>query len=410
MNVKEKFLELTSRTYPHETEHELYPLLPDNLLTDDFGNKYIQIGDTTTMFTSHLDTATKANTNITHVIDGDIIKTDGKTILGADDKAGVVIMLNMIENNVPGLYYFFLGEEVGCIGSSKLAESFKKSQKLEHINKVISFDRRDTDSIITHQSSARSCSDAFAEALAEQLNRFSKEVYDNDTVFEYKKDHTGICTDSIQFTSLYSECTNISVGYYEEHTFRERQNIKHLDKLAKTCCLLDWESLPVERDFTKKEYYSYGQSYQSHYGSRWSEEDYEYSNRSYSRYGSSYNNYSTALKDEKKYFIDRSFGSAYSSSITVENGSNKVKAVNLSYDRLNYEKSLIEELFYYLEVQYKALTWSGEKAIVCYDNSHVFTNVSRDELSEFLPELNFWEIEYERQIHEDLWDSPDWMW
>ena len=413
MNIKQKFLELTQRTYPHETENDLFHLLPDSLLTDEFGNKYIQIGETNTMFTCHLDTARNPSNgqyvNINHVIEGDIIKTDGTTILGADDKAGCVILLYMIENKVPGLYYFFLGEEVGCIGSKKLAEKFK-TNKLDYINKVVSFDRKNLNSVITHQSSIRCCSDKFAEALAEQLNICSKQVYDNDIIFEYKPDWTGICTDSIQFLSIYPECTNISVGYYEEHTVRERQDIKHLDKLAKTCCLIDWESLPVERDFTKKEYYSYGQSYQSHYGSRWSEEDYEYSNRSYSRYGSSYNNYSTALKDEKKYFIDRSFGSAYSSSITVENGSNKVKAVNLSYDRLNYEKSLIEELFYYLEVQYKALTWSGEKAIVCYDNSHVFTNVSRDELSEFLPELNFWEIEYERQIHEDLWDSPDWMW
>ena len=41
-----------------------------------------------------------------------------KTILGADDKAGMVILLYMIEKKIPGLYYFFIGEEVGCIGSN----------------------------------------------------------------------------------------------------------------------------------------------------------------------------------------------------------------------------------------------------------------------------------------------------
>ena len=137
IDIKEKFLELTSRTYPHETEHELFHLLPDYLLADEFGNKYIQIGDTTTMFTCHLDTATAANVEVTHVIEGDMIKTDGTSILGADDKAGCVIMLYMIEQNVPGLYYFFLGEEVGCIGSRKLSEKFK-SDKLEYITKVVS--------------------------------------------------------------------------------------------------------------------------------------------------------------------------------------------------------------------------------------------------------------------------------
>lgn len=87
---------------------------------DEFGNLYKIVGDKySTMFACHLDTATSALTDVDHVIDGDIIKTDGTSILGADDKAGVTILMYMIENNIPGLYYFFLGEEVGCVGSKK---------------------------------------------------------------------------------------------------------------------------------------------------------------------------------------------------------------------------------------------------------------------------------------------------
>jgi putative aminopeptidase FrvX len=115
MNIKEKFLELTSRTYPHGTEEELFPILfntVEGLQKDEFGNLFIKIGDSDVMFTSHLDTATSANTPVKHAFEGNIIKTDGKSILGADDKAGVTIMLYMIKNSVPGLYYFFLGEEV----------------------------------------------------------------------------------------------------------------------------------------------------------------------------------------------------------------------------------------------------------------------------------------------------------
>jgi len=400
IDIKEKFLELTKRTYPHETEHELFHLLPDYLLTDEFGNKYTQIGDTTTMFTCHLDTATAANTPVNHVIEGDMIKTDGTSILGADDKAGCVIMLYMIEQSVPGLYYFFLGEEVGCIGSRKLSEKFK-SDKLNYINKVVSFDRRALHSVITHQSSARSCSDKFAEALAEQLNTCGKQIYDNDTILDYKPDHTGICTDSIQFTSIYPECTNISVGYYEEHTIRERQNIKHLDKLAKTCCLVDWENLPIERDPSVKEYYSYGHNYRSNYDGYDDWDDY---------YGYGYSRQYATPKDEKKYFIDRAFGIIYSSSVTIEQGSKKVKAVDFSVERLNFERDLVNELFFHLDVVYKTLNWTGEKAIVCYDNSSTFTTVTRDELSEFLPELNFWQHECEKQKYEDFWDAEEWMW
>ncbi len=38
MNVKEKFLELTKRTYPHGTEDQLIELLPSQLQKDQFGN------------------------------------------------------------------------------------------------------------------------------------------------------------------------------------------------------------------------------------------------------------------------------------------------------------------------------------------------------------------------------------
>jgi hypothetical protein len=120
MNIKEKFLELTSHTYPHGNEDKLIPFLPWDLEVDDFGNLYKQIVmDHCTMFACHLDTATSANTPVIHVEDGDLIKTDGTSILGQMIKAGVTILLYMMENNVPGLYYFFLGEEVGCIGSKR---------------------------------------------------------------------------------------------------------------------------------------------------------------------------------------------------------------------------------------------------------------------------------------------------
>ena len=131
MNIKEKFLEITNRTYPHGTDEELFPILfntVDGLQKDEFGNLFIKIGDSDVMFTSHLDTATSANTPVNHIFDGDVIKTDGKSILGADDKAGVTIMLYMIKNNIPGLYYFFLGEEVGCIGSKKVANVQKENK------------------------------------------------------------------------------------------------------------------------------------------------------------------------------------------------------------------------------------------------------------------------------------------
>jgi hypothetical protein len=48
------------------------------------------------------------------------------------------------------------------------------------------------------------------------------------------------------------ECTNLSVGYFNEHSTRESTNIKFLVSLAKTACKIDWETLPVGE--IKKEY------------------------------------------------------------------------------------------------------------------------------------------------------------
>ena len=395
MNIKEKFLELTSRTYPHGTEKDIFPLLNSDLQEDEFGNLFIQIGESDVMFTSHLDTATSAMTSVTHVIEGDIIKTDGKSILGADDKAGVTIMLHMIENKIPGLYYFFLGEEVGCVGSKKLSGKHKE-EKIEGINKVVSFDRRGTTSIITFQASSRCCSDKFGEALAAELNKA-------DSTFSYKNDPTGIYTDSAQFVSIYPECTNISVGYQSEHTFNESQNIDHLDKLAQACLLVNWNELPVERDPSVKEYSSYGGYGGYDYG--WgSDYDWEgsYGQWSGRSYGKSFNTPPPIPKTEKVWFHDRKYN--YVSSLEVNCLTKKVIAADLCSERINYEHNLIDHMLKSLELDYEYCLWDGFKLKVYYPFDHT-TECDRNDLIEYLPELDYREAEEIGGVEDEY--SPD---
>lgn len=245
MRIRKKFLELTKQTYPHGTEAQLEKFLPDGYQTDCFGNYYLQVGEfTSTMFACHLDTYGKEQRQIKHVFKNNFIMTDGQTNLGADDKAGMIVLLYMIQEKIPGLYYFFVGEEVGCIGSKKVAD-FAKSEsfesiRLKNITKVISFDRRGTSSIITEQSFNECCSDNFANELAYRLNGVG-----NGLVM--RPDNTGASTDSAQFMELIPECTNISVGYYDEHTVSERLDIQYLYRLCHAVTEIDWETLPVER-------------------------------------------------------------------------------------------------------------------------------------------------------------------
>lgn len=357
----------------------LFKLLPDILITDEFGNLFLKIGSSDTMFTSHLDTATQALTTVSHVIDGDIIKSDGKTILGADDKAGVTIMLYMIENKVPSLYYFFLGEEVGCVGSKKLANKLK-TEKIEGINKVVSFDRRVNDSVITYQSGQRCASDKFGEALALQLNI-------NDSSFSYKTDPTGVLTDSIQFINIYPECTNISVGYKSEHTFNESQDIKHLEKLAKACIEVKWDDLPVERDPSKAEYRSYG--YGRYYD--WDDWKDDYYNDPYYS-GRKYNNSSTyktttyqSNKLDKVWFYDSEY--EYVSNVEV-NISNKITKVDLHKDRIQKEKNEIFNLIKLLEVDFDTMSWDGVNLKIERNRMRDFT-IDRNDLLEYLPGLDY---------------------
>jgi len=391
MDIKDTFLKLTSRTYPHRTESELLHLLPIELETDEFGNKFLKIGESPScMFTSHLDTATSANTVVNHVIKNNIISTDGKSILGADDKAGVTVMLFMIENKVPGLYYFFLGEEVGCVGSKKLSGKLKskiEDKTFSDITKVISFDRRGYDSVITFQSSSRCCSDEFAKALSEEFNKV-------ESSFSYKPDPTGVYTDSAQFTRIYPECTNISVGYKSEHTFSEQQDIAHLELLAKACIAINWESLPVVRDKDKYEYSYSGYSNHGYddygYGSAgYSGVDYKWSGGARDRY--SYD----GPADESFYFIDPDY--EFVSAVKQKKYTKKFVSIDLCEERVSNERSLILDLLDSLEVKYEVVEWDGSKLSVKHaPSSGGHTTVcTREEIAEFLPEFDFWKKEIE---------------
>jgi hypothetical protein len=127
-------------------------------------------------------------------------------------------MTMMIRAGVPGHYVFFAGEEVGCIGSKALAEEEIEIGQYDH---CVSFDRRGTNSIITHQCGSRTASDLWALDLAGRLA-----VVDNN--LRYEPDPTGVFTDSREFADLIPECTNLSVGYLNQHTARERQDVKFL--------------------------------------------------------------------------------------------------------------------------------------------------------------------------------------
>ena len=242
LDPRSTFLSLVTKTYPHGHEDEVLQFLP-KLDKDIVGNYYKIIGDNpTTMFTCHLDTADRkqAVTRLysIQIDDQEHSVTDGTTVLGSDDKSGTTVMLYMMAKNVPGLYYFFIGEERGGIGSRALADKYDEVDYLKNIKRCVSFDRRKTISVITAQAGGRCCSDEFGNALCEQYN---------SNGLNLKIDPTGVFTDSASFIDDISECTNVSVGYLNEHTGKEIQNMDYLIDLCKASVNVNWDSLPTVR-------------------------------------------------------------------------------------------------------------------------------------------------------------------
>lgn len=258
-DVRATFLSLTTKTYPYGHDEEVLKFLPSDLKKDPVGNYYKIIGNAKpkVMFTSHLDTADREQKStklfsakgrvdetghqfrLVRTGQGDEhLYTDGSSILGADDKAGIAVMLYMMASGVEGLYYFFIGEERGGIGSNALSGIYDQVEYLAEIKQCVSFDRRRTTSVITHQLGRQCCSNAYGQALCNELGKSGLSL---------SLDTTGVYTDSASFMDDIAECTNISVGYYNEHRGTEMQNISYLKRLAEASTKVNWNSLPISR-------------------------------------------------------------------------------------------------------------------------------------------------------------------
>ena len=213
----------------------------------DLDGNYIHIegSNPTIAFMAHHDTVhSKSGTQRLHIDGKGTVTAKNSDCLGADCTTGVWLILNMIKNKIPGLYIIHAAEEEGCIGSRAIVD--RAPVWLEGIEAAISFDRRDTDSIVTHQMGMRTASDEFAHSLATVLN----DPY-------LQPDPTGSYTDSNEYAHIIPECTNLSVGYYDQHTQHESQSLPFAYDLLDRLLEADWSQLDICRDPSAREYENY---------------------------------------------------------------------------------------------------------------------------------------------------------
>ena len=82
----------------------------------------------TLMFSAHMDTVGPAEGGVKPKVEGSIVKTDGTTILGADDKAGITAILELLtlikeQNLTPKVNIvaaFTISEEIGLLGAKNI--------------------------------------------------------------------------------------------------------------------------------------------------------------------------------------------------------------------------------------------------------------------------------------------------
>lgn len=220
-----------------ETDFIARYLSPLGVTPDGFGNLILRIGDNPhLLWSSHTDTCHRRSGTQRIIFDGSHVSIDDPQIsncLGADCTAGVWLMTEMIKARIAGLYVFHRGEERGGLGSSWIAQH--TPALLSEIRAAIAFDRRGTSSIITHQRGARSCSDAFANSLASAFG------------LAHAPDPTGTFTDTANYVDIVGECTNISVGYEDEHTAHETLDVTYLLRLRDALLGTDLDHLVFAR-------------------------------------------------------------------------------------------------------------------------------------------------------------------
>ena len=179
-----------------------------------------------------------AHLDIVHELEPDrvILKENGiwsssKGILGADDRAGVAVLLYIAEHLIHSSFsgkvkfIFTVQEEIGLVGAEKVDDNF-----LWGTDAAIVVDRRGTGDIVT------SCG-GFFPFCDEQYGRFIEDLA-KEKGFTGWKCTPGGSSDTGIWASHGIQSVNLSAGYQHEHTKNESLDVKacfQTAQLVKAC-------------------------------------------------------------------------------------------------------------------------------------------------------------------------------
>ncbi len=161
------------------------------------------------------------------------VQNFGVGCLGADDGAGLGVMLDLMASGTLGGYCFTTGEECGGYGAEDVVKSatpFLKQYKM-----AIEIDRRGFKDVIISQSAGDCASEEFGEFMAKVIG------------MEMETSVLGSYTDVSTFAEIIPECVNLSAGYTGAHSTDEQVCLPWLDYLAKQLKSANWGEAPIKR-------------------------------------------------------------------------------------------------------------------------------------------------------------------
>lgn len=141
--------------------------------------------------------------------------------LGADDKNGIFIALQCLERYDVLKCAFFVGEEIGCVGSHAADIEFFADCRF-----CAQIDRRGNSDMVTSISFGNICSEEFVKAADCETYGYAVS--------------TGLMTDveALRGNGVTASCINMSCGYYEPHTDHEFTVIEDVKKCHAFVCHL----------------------------------------------------------------------------------------------------------------------------------------------------------------------------
>lgn len=219
--------------------------LVDTMRIDTYGNllaeKTCGTGEGAEIILSaHMDTVKGVLKKRTLKFDGDII-TSSKGALGADDRAGIAIILDVlrrvesIDFNGKIKVSFSREEEIGCVGASNIDPRWYENADL-----AIVVDRRGNRDIVVGTWGLTFCSNAvgyFFEEVGKLVD------------MEWKCVEGGV-SDAMTFSGEGINSVNLSAGYMNEHTSNEYVSLEAMRETSLLIC----QSLAVVNSF----YQSFG--------------------------------------------------------------------------------------------------------------------------------------------------------